>query len=75
MRIISLITLSEAAGAQEPPRLVSTRGESRAFEVSFGDAALISFLLIKLLETCPEVDGGGERSTATALARQRRRSL
>lgn len=54
---------------------VSTRGESRAFEVSFGDAALISFLLIKLLETCPEVDRGGERSTATALARQRRRAF
>lgn len=54
---------------------VSLRGESRAFEVSFGDAALISFLLIKLLETCPEVDRGGERSTATALARQRRRAF
>lgn len=74
VRIISLITLSEAAGAQEPPCLFR-HAESRAFEVSLGDATLISFLLIKLLETCPKVDGGGERSTATALARQRRQAF
>lgn len=65
----NIVRGSGRTGAAVP---VSMRGESWAFEVSFGDAALISFLLIKLLETCPEVDGGGERSTAMALARQRR---
>lgn len=56
VRIIFLITLSEAMGTAEL-HYYSKQAESLAFEVgfSFYDIMLISFF-IKLLKTCPEVD-------------------